>query len=92
MSIESDYDTIVAASLREEIALYGQHCHYDENKKKLIYDSAIFALQAYNGIQVHEWAKHGIKVMTDDLDWITSYSTLFRKYWTKTHMFIISGD
>jgi len=89
MTIEADYSRIIAASLREEITIYGEHCHYDDDAKKLIYDSAIYALSAYNGIQIHEWIKHGIEVMTDDLDWITSYSTLFRTYWRKTHRFIM---
>lgn len=88
MSIEADYDSHTAASLREELAIYGEHCHYDEDKKKIVYDSSTTALQAYNGIQMHEWVKKGIKVATDDLDWITSYSTLFRKYWRTTHLFI----
>jgi len=97
MCIEKVFDKHTAAGIKEELDNYGAFCFYDSKRKKIIYDSSEHALLAYNEIQVHEMKKHrwieSEKRHEDvgkesDLEWIASYSSLFRIYWKRTHVYI----
>jgi hypothetical protein len=101
MSVEDDFDPQSAAQIRIELTRFGDKCHYDEVRKKIIYHNHQEALEAYLALQREEMERHrwfeSEKAHCDLgepllADWIRKYSSKFAKYWRKTHVYIPSND
>jgi len=83
--------------MQYELEGFGDICYFDHNIKKIVYDSADHALEAYMFMQMHEMEIHKwieSEKAHHDLgelslyDWVSNYSSNFRKYWKSTHRFV----
>jgi len=101
MPFEKDFDPSVAAQMQAELLRFTGKCHYDEAKKKIVYHSLKFALEAYLTLQREEMDRHKwleSEKSKNDLggralaDWVNKYSTDFARYWRRTHAYIPPGD
>ncbi len=101
MSFEKDFDSSVAAQMHAELLRFAGKCHYDEEKKKIVYHTLKFALEAYLTLQREEMDRHKwleSEKTKNDLggralaDWVNKYSSDFARYWRRTHAYIPPDD
>jgi hypothetical protein len=97
MPIEEDFEPQVAAQMRAELVRFSDRCHYDETRKRIVYNDDHCALETYLSLQreqmeLHKWLESekshhdlGQKAM---LEWVCKYSDKFARYWRRTHAFI----
>lgn len=97
MSIEDDFDLQTVIHIRDELAQFRDKCHYDETRKKIVYHTQQYAMEAYLAIQREEIERHkwiesekrrhdlGCQAMSD---WICRFSEKFAHYWRRTHVYI----
>jgi len=97
MSFEKDFEPAVAAQMQAELLRFAGKCHYDEEKKKIVYHTLKFALEAYLTLQREEMDRHKwleSEKSKNDLggraliDWVNRYSGDFARYWRRTHVYI----
>jgi hypothetical protein len=97
MPIEEHFEPHVAARLRAELERFGDKCHYDEDRRKIVYHNDQYAMEAYLIIQREEIERHkwlesekcrhdlGSEAMAD---WVRRFSDKFARYWRRTHAYI----
>ena len=97
MPIEEDFDSQTAAHIRDELAQFQDKCRYDEGRKKIVYHTLQYAMEAYLAIQREEIERHkwieSEKRQRDigreaPADWICRFSDKFARYWRRTHVYI----
>jgi hypothetical protein len=101
MPFEKDFESSVAAQMQAELLRFAGKCHYDEEKKKIVYHSLKFALEAYLTLQREEMDRYKwleSEKSRNDLggralaDWVNKYSSDFARYWRRTHVYIPPDD
>jgi hypothetical protein len=101
MPIEEHFESTVAARMRTELQRFADKCHYDEDKRKIVYHSDQCAMEAYMAIQREEMERHkwleSEKRQQDAgkdalADWVTRFSSKFARYWKRTHAYIPNGS
>lgn len=97
MPIEKDFEPPVAAQMQAELLRFSDKCYYDEERKKIVYNTLKCALEAYLTIQREEMERHKwleSEKSKNDLgchalnDWVSKYSSDFARYWRRTHLYI----
>jgi hypothetical protein len=101
MPIEKDFEPSVAAQMYAELLRFSGKCHYDDEKKKIIYHTLKYSLEAYLTLQREEMERHKwleSEKSKNDLgghalaDWVSKYSSDFARYWRRTHVYIPAID
>ncbi len=101
MPVEKDFEPSVAAQMQAELLRFTGKCHYDEVKKKIVYHTLKYSLDAYLTLQREEMERYKwleSEKSKNDLggnalaDWVNKYSRDFARYWRRTHVYIPPGD
>jgi hypothetical protein len=97
MAVTENSDAQTAAQMQVELVRFADKCHYDEARKKIVYHSARYAMEAYMVLQReemerHKWIeseKHCCDLGRQALaEWVSQYSEKFSRYWRRTHVYI----
>jgi hypothetical protein len=101
LPMEDDFSSRIAGQMRDELARFGDKCHYDEALKRIVYHNDKDAMEAYMILQREEMQRHkwieseknqcdlGPQALAD---WVRRYSEQFARYWRRTHVFIPSDN